>query len=157
MPLENKKRMAAAVCGCVRVTMPPTTAVENIPGAFLVPRTSKSSSATGYQHPNRHHTMRVAFVGTCFSSWAERDNCSTINTNSNEAGPTAMLFTLLEPQSRFWGQTSQIPSKLSSKRYCGPKPLLPQFQSTSTNNDLPVISKGRVPYLSSPSSSGREP
>ena len=27
----------------------------------------------------------------------------------------------LEPQSRFWGQTSHIPSTLSPKRDCGPK------------------------------------
>ena len=31
------------------------------------------------------------------------------------------LLTILEPQSRFWGQTSQIPSSLSPKRDCGPK------------------------------------
>ena len=30
-------------------------------------------------------------------------------------------LTLLEPQSRFWGQTSQIPSSLSPKRDCGSK------------------------------------
>ena len=31
---------------------------------------------------------------------------------------TAATLTLLEPQSRFWGQTSQIPSSLSPKRDC---------------------------------------
>ena len=31
------------------------------------------------------------------------------------------LLTPLEPQSRFWGQTNQIPRTLSPKRDCGPK------------------------------------
>ena len=32
-----------------------------------------------------------------------------------------MVLTLLEPQSRVWGQTSQISGSLSPKRDCGPK------------------------------------
>ena len=66
-------------------------------------------------------------LASCELSW----KVEAMNINDKEEVPPSQpvniverypaTLTLIEPQSCFWGQTSQIPSSLPPKRDCGPK------------------------------------
>ena len=61
--------------------------------------------------------------------------------------PRGTILTPLEPQFRFWGQTSQISSSLSPNRDCGSKSHLNQANDTATEERPGPASMRHAPAI----------